>query len=135
MKNYWLNKKFTKKFQKTVAIYQNESTNGKTSNITVATNLLTEEFYKLAEKVVDYFNKDKNYRDDMIQECVLFAFEKVKRFDSSKGKAINFFITVMLGHLRQIYRAQRNYQKLKEKYFKRQRIPFEPEQIIHIDIK
>lgn len=39
--------------------------------------------------------------DDAIQEGVLICFEKVDKFDLAKGKAFNFFTTIIMCRLRQ----------------------------------
>ena len=74
-------------------------------------------FYPLAEEVVNYFGKFAACeRDDAIQECVLIAFEKLHRFDPEKGKAKNYFTTLMLSILRMTFRKSKNYVELKSKY-------------------
>jgi len=91
MKNYWLRKRNHKKFHSIVVKYQNNN------------KLYTDEFakalYELAEELIDYFNKSPNAnidKDDATQDCVMMGYDKVKRFDPSKGKAFNFFTTCML---------------------------------------
>jgi DNA-directed RNA polymerase specialized sigma subunit len=73
-------------------------------------------FYTLSENIVRYakFNIDP---DDAIQEGVLICFEKIDRFDPSKGKAFNYMTTCILNHFRQLYRSLRNYNELKKKYY------------------
>lgn len=57
------------------------------------------------------------------KELVDYAMSKLNRLDTSKGKAFNFFTTVMLGHLRQLYRSNKNYTELKEQWRKRAKDP------------
>ena len=73
-------------------------------------------FYTLSENIVNFtkFNIDV---DDAIQEGVLICFEKIDRFDPSKGKAFNYMTTCILNHFRHLYRSSRNYNELKKKYF------------------
>ena len=117
MKNYWLDRRMPK-----------EITNEELESIVIqykdcpgdiaANNKLADAFYRLAEKVVDYIKFPLLDKDDAKQECVLLGFQKIDRYDPTKGRAFNFFTTIMLGHLRPIYRAARNFQELKERYKK-----------------
>lgn len=56
-----------------------------------------------------------------IRRMVFFAFIKLPRYDPTKGRAFNFFTTIMLGWLRQEYRTSRNYAELKAKYAEKNR--------------
>ena len=111
MKNYWLEKKKNKGFDYIVAQYQNNDISAERFAIAL---------YTLAEKAVDYICRHSVInigRDDAIQECVMVGFDKVKRYIPRNGsKAYNYFITTMMGHVRQIWRTKRNYQELKERY-------------------
>lgn len=64
-------------------------------------------FTYLTEVIIDNckFIKNLTSRDDLIQEGVLFGFEKLKRFDADKGRAVNFFVSTIMCHLRQICRS------------------------------
>ena len=46
----------------------------------------------------------------------MICFEKVDRFDPSKGKAFNYMTTCILNHFKQLYRSARNYNDLKRRY-------------------
>lgn len=83
-------------------------------------------FWLLAKHILDVMkfpgieealkNKTRTIRR-MVFFC-FFCFIKLPRYDATKGKAFNFFVTIMLGWLRQEYRKHRNYAELKEKYKK-----------------
>lgn len=73
-------------------------------------------FYILSENIVRYAKFNLIDADDAIQEGVLICFEKIDRFDPSKGKAFNYMTTCILNHFRQLYRTARNYNELKRKY-------------------
>jgi hypothetical protein len=73
-------------------------------------------FYILSENIVRYAKFNLIDSDDAIQEGVLICFEKIDRFDPSKGKAFNYMTTCILNHFRQLYRTARNYNELKRKY-------------------
>lgn len=77
---------------------------------------LTIAFYLLSENIVRYRKFNLIDPDDAIQEGVLICFEKVDRFDPSKGKAFNYMTTCIINHFRQLYRTARNYNELKRKY-------------------
>lgn len=77
---------------------------------------LTTAFYLLSENIVRYRKFNLIDPDDAIQEGVLICFEKVDRFDPSKGKAFNYMTTCIINHFRQLYRTARNYNELKKKY-------------------
>ena len=57
-------------------------------------------------------------KNSTIRDMVCLAFIKLPRYDATKGRAFNFFTTIMLGWLRQVYRTKRNYVELKAKYAK-----------------
>lgn len=83
---------------------------------------LTHAFYILSENLSTYYlNRFPGYSgmdiDDATQEAVLICFEKIDRFDPSKGMAFNYMTTCIINHFRQIYRSNRNYGELKKKYF------------------
>lgn len=73
-------------------------------------------FYTLSQNIVGYAKFNLIDQDDAIQEGVLICFEKIDRFDASKGKAFNYLTTCLLNALRQLYRTSRNYNELKRKY-------------------
>ena len=78
--------------------------------------LLATEFFTLSENIVRYARYMGVDPDDAIQEGVMICFQKIDRFDPSKGKAFNYMTTCILNHYRQLYRTQRNYKELKRKY-------------------
>ena len=86
------------------------------SRFHVAQTDLATAFYVLSENIVRYAKFNLIDADDAIQEGVLICFEKIDRFDPSKGKAFNYMTTCILNHFRQLYRTARNYNELKRKY-------------------
>lgn len=103
MKNYWL-RMTANKFEKAVCDYLDGKINKEK---------LSEAFYWLAEHVVKYFNTKIIDNDDAIQEGVMICWEKLPRYDRTKGVAYNFFTTIVLSLLRQTYRSKKNYEELK----------------------
>lgn len=79
-------------------------------------SLLANAFYTLSENLVRYAKFNLIDSDDALQEGVVICFEKIDRFDPSKGKAFNYMTTCILNHFRQLYRSARNYNELKKKY-------------------
>ena len=112
MKNYWLDKK-EKKIptcadlqEATIAFQKNRTAdNAKT---------LCEMFRILADNILKYFGKNIDFGDrkQATVECMAICFSKLRRFNPDKGKAFNYFTTIMLGHLRQFYRTRRTYEEL-----------------------
>ena len=61
---------------------------------------LAKSFYNLAETTLDHFGSRVLAwdRDDLLQEGVMFCYEKLKRFaKSDSDKAFNYFTTILLG--------------------------------------
>lgn len=77
---------------------------------------LAKSFLLLAENILRYRKFHFVEVDDAIQEFTLICFDKIDRFDPSKGKAFSYMTTCILNHYRQLYRAARNYNELKRKY-------------------
>lgn len=86
------------------------------SRFHVSQSDLATAFYVLSENIVRYAKFNLIDADDAVQEGVLICFEKIDRFDPSKGKAFNYMTTCILNHFRQLYRTARNYNELKRKY-------------------
>ena len=81
-----------------------------------AESLLTQAFYTLAQNLVRFARFNLIDSDDVEQESVMICFEKIDRFDPSKGKAFNYFTTMTLNNMRQLFRSAKNYNQLKRKY-------------------
>jgi len=81
-------------------------------------NQLTSAFYLLSENLANYYiNRYSGVDvDDATQEAVLVCFEKIDRFDRSKGRAFNYMTTCIINHFRQMYRSFKNHNELKKKY-------------------
>jgi len=80
--------------------------------------ILAEAFYTLSKNIVRYAKFSNIDEDDAIQEGVLTCFERVEKFDPTKGKAFNYLTTCILNHFRQLWRTAKNYCELKKKYGK-----------------
>ena len=69
--------------------------------------------HTIAEAIVKY-TKFTNIPDKVaIDECVLIACQKIMKHDPKKGKAFNLLTTIMLNHLRQLYRKNLTPEKKK----------------------
>lgn len=88
------------------------------TDLTSAQKILAEAFYTLSKNIVRYAKFSNIDEDDAIQEGVLICFERVEKFDPSKGKAFNYMTTCILNHFRQLWRTAKNYNELKKKYSK-----------------
>lgn len=80
--------------------------------------ILAEAFYTLSKNIVRYAKFSNIDEDDAVQEGVLICFERVEKFDPTKGKAFNYMTTCILNHFRQLWRTAKNYNELKKKYSK-----------------
>jgi len=78
---------------------------------TLATNIV--KYFLKGNKVIEEVFKSKK---DTIRELICVCFLKMDRYDATKGKAFNFFTTIMLGWLRQVYRSKKSYAELKVQY-------------------
>jgi len=77
-------------------------------------------FYLLSDTILRAFNFKLIDKEDALQEGVLACLSKVERFDPDRGKAFNWFTTIILNHYRQLYRTCKNDINLKRKYIERQ---------------
>ncbi len=76
-----------------------------------------EAFWIITESIIDYTKfipPEKKHKAMVSGVCN--AFIKIPRFNADKGKAFNYFTTVILCALRQEFRSHKNYQELKTKY-------------------
>jgi glutamate racemase len=112
MKNYWLDKKKNniptcKDLQEATVDFQNNRT-------TKNAERLCEMFKVLVETILKYFGDkiDLGDRKQVTVECMATCFTKLRRYNPQKGKAFNFFTTIILSHMRQIYRTRRAYAEL-----------------------
>lgn len=87
-------------------------------DLNVSKAILAEAFYTLSKNIVRYAKFSNIDEDDAIQEGVLICFERVEKFDPTKGKAFNYMTTCILNHFRQLWRTAKNYNELKKKYSK-----------------
>ena len=79
-------------------------------------NDITDLFYTLSTKVVNYKRFTLIDIDDAIQEGVLACFDKIDRFNPVYGKAFNYMTTCIINHFRQLYRSAKSYNEFKKKY-------------------
>lgn len=82
------------------------------------TSELCNAFIELIEKILTLWNKSlkANYGEEVIQDILFTCFDKVSNYDPEKRRAFNYFTTIIMCQLRQCYRRNRDYNKLKEKY-------------------
>lgn len=124
MKNYWLQQR-TERLEKTRLEQEQQVERERRANMMAELDDLCRQhnsgngyrytsekinsiFVLIAESIVDACNIVFIDRDEAVQEAVLVAWEKIHRFcpKDPKHKAFNFFTTVMLGHLRAVYRSR-----------------------------
>jgi hypothetical protein len=80
-------------------------------------------FMTLSEHLVRYAKDIIVDSDDAIQEGAMICFAKLEQFnpnyigkDGKKAKAFNYMTTCILNHFRQIYRTDKHYRDLKERF-------------------
>jgi hypothetical protein len=105
----------TGEFENSVKAYQESLKAGRTfaGDLKLLANFIVDNFFESIMK--DVIEKDmEEIKEELIYRC----FECVDRYDSTKGKAFNYFTTIMLGHLKQVYRSSKKYNEVKKKYAK-----------------
>jgi hypothetical protein len=115
---YQNSKTKTKNSIKVPLIISSEDTNRAAIELTAAQKILADLFYTLSKNIVRYAKFTNIDEDDAVQEGVLICFERVEKFDPTKGKAFNYLTTCILNHFRQLWRTAKNYNELKKKYSK-----------------
>lgn len=74
-------------------------------------------FYLIAKNVVAWKRFKFVEADDAIQEGIIISFERIEKFDPSRGSpAFNFLTTCIYNHLKQQYRSASNYNNFIKKY-------------------
>ena len=75
-------------------------------------------FDKLISNIINSFgfNVDK---DDATQECFVLILKTLKNFDPQKGKAFNFFTTIILNNLKLIYTKNKKYNEKVANYIEK----------------
>ncbi|MBX9770789.1 MAG: hypothetical protein K2X29_05435 [Candidatus Obscuribacterales bacterium] len=76
-------------------------------------------FYKISEGLTKYANFCME-SEDLIQEGILQCYIKMDRFSPEKGKAFNYFTSLIFNHYRQKYRNKKQYERLKWRYLQAQ---------------
>lgn len=72
-------------------------------------------------------NLSKKYKmagvslEDAVQESMIIGFIRLDKFKPEKGKAFNYFTTIILNHLRGLYRQNKSFVDMKERYAERLR--------------
>lgn len=115
---YQNSKTKTKNSIKVPLIISSEDTNRAAIELTASQQILADLFYTLSKNIVRYAKFTNIDEDDAVQEGVLICFERVEKFDPTKGKAFNYLTTCILNHFRQLWRTAKNYNELKKKYSK-----------------
>jgi DNA-directed RNA polymerase specialized sigma24 family protein len=79
-------------------------------------NELANCFYQIADGLLNKYRFDGINDDDARQEAVATCWLKVNNFNIGKGRAFNFYTTVILNTWRQMWRTNQNYHKVKDKF-------------------
>ena len=99
--------------EKLVAKYKEDSTNE------AAGQELGSAFLLLVKQLLDYMDGMAVVKTtETIRQCVYSCFEKISRYDPTKGKAFNYFTTIILCQLRQRFRSHQNEMARDKKWLK-----------------
>lgn len=79
-------------------------------------NKLSSAFYAITAGLQRKFKFQLIDSEDIMQEGVWIGFDKINYFKKGKGKAFALYTTIILHHIKQLYRSARNYNELKSKY-------------------
>lgn len=112
-----------KEFENIITIYQEALGQKKSSGIEpdpIICECIANFFYLLSENIIRAFRFSMVDEEDAKQEAVMVCLKKIERFDVSRGKAFNYFTTMILNHYRQLYRSARNYGELKRRFLEKQ---------------
>jgi len=69
----------------------------------------------LIDRILLTFKFNVDY-DDAKQECYVLCFKVLKNFTKEKGTAFNYFTTVILNNLKQMYTKNKKYNQKLNKY-------------------
>lgn len=76
--------------------------------------------HALADRVIDYLKpagfKTQGLREEVAEEMINGCIVRMRRVNTEKGRAFNFFTTIMLAILRQMTATRKDYKEMKEQY-------------------
>tara|TARA_Y100000310_G_scaffold230489_1_gene232939 strand:+ start:1207 stop:1560 length:354 start_codon:yes stop_codon:yes gene_type:complete len=79
---------------------------------------LMEMFDKLISNIIDSFGF-KMEKDDAKQECFFLVLKTLRNFNPSKGKAFNFFTTIILNNLKLLFTKHKKYNEKINNYIEK----------------
>ena len=79
---------------------------------------LMEMFDKLISNIIDSFGF-KMEKDDARQECFFLVLKTLKNFNPNKGKAFNFFTTIILNNLKLLFTKHKKYNEKINNYIEK----------------
>lgn len=88
----------------------------KTERFLELENKLSSAFYAITAGLQRKFKFQLVDPEDIMQEGVFIGFDKINYFKKGRGKAFALYTTIILHHIKQLYRTARNYNELKSKY-------------------
>lgn len=109
-------KKKGKSYDKNILKHYNEKYLETINEFDKSQEQLATAFLTLSKNIIQCYKFYNVEPDDAVQEGVFICFDKIDRFDPSKGRAFNYMTTCVLNHFRQLWRSARNYTELKKKY-------------------
>jgi len=79
---------------------------------------LMEMFDKLISNIIDSFGF-KMEKEDAKQECFFLILKTLKNFNPQKGKAFNFFTTIILNNLKLLFTKHKKYNEKINNYIEK----------------
>ena len=79
---------------------------------------LMEMFDKLISNIIDSFGF-KMEKEDARQECFFLVLRTLKNFNPNKGKAFNFFTTIILNNLKLLFTKHKKYNEKINNYIEK----------------
>ena len=82
--------------------------------------IVTDYFYVLTYNIIKTFGFKLIDWEDALQEGTITCLKKIEYFDSARGRAFNFFTTLVLNSVRGQYNGAKNFEELKAKFLSHQ---------------
>jgi DNA-directed RNA polymerase specialized sigma24 family protein len=82
-----------------------------------AESIIVSDLYLLSSNIIESFKFKFIEKEDALQECILLSYKKLQNFDPDRGAAFNYFTTMILNHLKQMYTKEKKHQEKVYSYF------------------
>ena len=86
----------------------------------VLQRIICDFFYVLAYHIIVSAHFNMIDEEDAMQDAVMACFRKMQKFDPERGKAFNFFTTVIFNQMRGMFKTSKSYYQLKRSFLRHQ---------------